>query len=533
MFNIKSRLRNLKLQCPYLDVCHVQNCPFTHTRFQAPKKAEILYLDSDGDDAYTSRLREGFVSFRERYRKRKLAASEESTKKARIEPEPEVQEVVISKPDGLSSKSAEMEKPGEEKEPKEVKETKEPKEVKAKKPISDAKFLVPRPATRYSAAKHEQRQKVLEVIHKQLVASFPYTDTFQLLYKRAAIFLEWRVADKASSVTYNTEIRAILRKIKEGNPDFLKKFNALPNKDTELQPKEITSKEKKETVERLESILHSESTLEENEYIMKIPEPVPFSGSRTCERCNEKFWPEKLVKGTCRHHPGKKNYNRDSLGKLYYTLSCCQKTYWMNKLDNNNNDILGCTVKDFHVFKDTDPGVLHSQSPFVTTASKGSPEAFEKYPVIGLDAEMVYTDKGFEMARVTMVDFFDTKHTIYDKLIRPLGGVLDYNTQFSGISSLEGAISFAQFRKEFFDLVDGNRTILIGHGLENDMNVMRVIHSRILDTAILYKPGMKKLSLRSLAEKYLKRTIQGGEHDSAEDSIAAIDLVKHKVGIRI
>ena len=31
-----------------------------------------------------------------------------------------------------------------------------------------------------------------------------------------------------------------------------------------------------------------------------------------------------------------------------------------------------------------------------------------------------------------------------------------------------------------------SETILIGHGLENDMNAMRLIHENIIDTSILF-----------------------------------------------
>lgn len=54
-----------------------------------------------------------------------------------------------------------------------------------------------------------------------------------------------------------------------------------------------------------------------------------------------------------------------------------------------------------------------------------------------------------------------------------------------------------------------------------------------MDTSILYPhPGNSKykFSLKKLCQKYLGRTIQKGEgHNSVEDAIAALDLVKLKL----
>ena len=57
-------------------------------------------------------------------------------------------------------------------------------------------------------------------------------------------------------------------------------------------------------------------------------------------------------------------------------------------------------------------------------------------------------------------------------------------------------------------------TVLIGHSVENDLKALRVIHNRILDTAVLYphKAGPPfKNSLKYLTTKFLKRDIQKGD----------------------
>uniref|UniRef100_A0A7S0DNZ0 Exonuclease domain-containing protein n=1 Tax=Amorphochlora amoebiformis TaxID=1561963 RepID=A0A7S0DNZ0_9EUKA len=84
-----------------------------------------------------------------------------------------------------------------------------------------------------------------------------------------------------------------------------------------------------------------------------------------------------------------------------------------------------------------------------------------------------------------------------------------------------------------------SKDILVGHSLENDLNVLKVIHDRVIDTSVLYphpRGGRYKLALRSIAERYLNRRIQEGRdgkensgHDSAEDAIASLELAQLKI----
>ena len=47
--------------------------------------------------------------------------------------------------------------------------------------------------------------------------------------------------------------------------------------------------------------------------------------------------------------------------------------------------------------------------------------------VFALDCEMVYTTRGTELARVTVVDL--QGKSIYDRVVKPAGQVLDCNTR--------------------------------------------------------------------------------------------------------
>ncbi|KAI9329265.1 hypothetical protein BDR26DRAFT_872700 [Obelidium mucronatum] len=84
-------------------------------------------------------------------------------------------------------------------------------------------------------------------------------------------------------------------------------------------------------------------------------------------------------------------------------------------------------------------------------------------------------------------------------------------------------------------------TILIGHGLENDLISLRLLHPRVIDTAALFPrpqpPAASnpsgtiwKNSLKVLCEKLLGKRIQVVNstslgHDSAEDARGAVELI--------
>ena len=79
------------------------------------------------------------------------------------------------------------------------------------------------------------------------------------------------------------------------------------------------------------------------------------------------------------------------------------------------------------------------------------------------------------------------------------------------------------------------QTIILGHSLNSDLAALKLTHPFIVDTAILYQhprgPPLKS-SLKWLAQRVLNREIQKGHgtrgHDSIEDAIACLDLVKIK-----
>jgi RNA exonuclease 1 len=73
--------------------------------------------------------------------------------------------------------------------------------------------------------------------------------------------------------------------------------------------------------------------------------------------------------------------------------------------------------------------------------------------------------------------------TIYDQLVMPENPILDYLTQYSGMTAarLNGVTTrLAEVQEKLKSLIDYN-TILVGHSLENDMEVLKVNQAILLN----------------------------------------------------
>lgn len=292
-------------------------------------------------------------------------------------------------------------------------------------------------------------------------------------------------------------------------------------------------------------------------------------GWEVCDRCKSRFqvFPERREEdgaltsgGQCTYHYGRTYLTNvsASFSKRIKKYQCCGESL---------GDSHGCTTAPCHVFKISEVKRLASILNFQTTPTN-SDEAKTKQPVC-LDGEMGYTVNGLELIRLTATSWPDGQD-LFDVLVRPLGPILDLNSRYSGVypEHMANALSWTpnqplpknskshllpilpsviEARSLLFSHLSPS-TPLIGHGLENDLNALRMIHPTIVDTAFLFphKLGLPyRNSLKSLVRKYLNRTIQdagtsgGGTdhnllagHDSKEDAIAAGELVKYALKTR-
>lgn len=151
-----------------------------------------------------------------------------------------------------------------------------------------------------------------------------------------------------------------------------------------------------------------------------------------------------------------------------------------------------------------------------------------------LDCEMCEAASGKVLTRISLLDF--NNKVILDTLVKPKEEITNYLTQYSGITpeALEHVeTTLEDVQKKMCGIVS-SRDILVGHSLESDLNVLKMRHPKIVDTAIIYEHPRgppAKCSLKYLAKTYLKRDIQAGSegHSSVEDSEACMDLVKLKI----
>lgn len=191
--------------------------------------------------------------------------------------------------------------------------------------------------------------------------------------------------------------------------------------------------------------------------------------AQSCRRCGINFTPSKYYKPPteksneriCRYHEGK----IEKIGGLR-VYGCCQSPVG----DGN-----GCETRDWHVFEGFKKG---DPAPRFAKLRSSSREAVVS-KAVALDAEMFYTVGGYEVSRVTAVDFF-TEETLLDLLVRPRHApVLDYNTKWSGVSaeSYESGelpvLEFEEMKGRLAEII-GAETVLIGHSLDNDLRVLEV-----------------------------------------------------------
>jgi len=161
-----------------------------------------------------------------------------------------------------------------------------------------------------------------------------------------------------------------------------------------------------------------------------------------------------------------------------------------------------------------------------------------------VDCEMVGVGMGgldSALARVSIVNW--NNEIVLDTYVKVDQEVTDYRTFVSGIRpehiESESAISLTEVQMIVTNILKGK--ILIGHALDNDLNVMGLQHPccDIRDTA-QYAPFMRTITkendekiscprkLKDLVwEKFNKHIqVMGKAHSPVEDSIAAMDLYK-------
>lgn len=385
---------------------------------------------------------------------------------------------------------------------------------------------------------------------------------------------------------YTTAMRNVYMKYKRMTAD--KWWDLCKEKRSTEKPAWVPAKGAKEIVTGLtptqeifilNRLLTPIDNLSKHGYVSSIPKEEDIKKARAaaetaqgwekCCRCERRFqvFPGRREEdgaltsgGVCVHHPGKIYFQERQPGdksKQLRRYRCCNEVV---------GDSAGCTRGNTHVFKVTDANMLASVTNFAETPANDNPH---QYPVC-FDCEMGFTVYGLEMIRVTATSW-PSGEVLLDVLVRPKGEILDLNSRYSGIwpEDMVEAESYSGLdpsnpplptkptpsedtttkhkykivdspeaaRQLFFSLISPE-TPLIGHGLENDLNALRVIHPTLVDTVLLFphRQGLPyRMGLKILADRHLDLKIQVEDpgsirgHDSAEDARAAGALARLKV----
>jgi DNA polymerase III epsilon subunit-like protein len=167
-----------------------------------------------------------------------------------------------------------------------------------------------------------------------------------------------------------------------------------------------------------------------------------------------------------------------------------------------------------------------------------------KRKAIAIDCEMVgVAGNRSELALLCAVDCL-TGQTLINSYVEPDGPVLDWRTRVSGVSPdimaaarAEGRAlpSWKAARAMLFKFVNAD-TVLVGHALNYDLGVLRISHTKIVDSSILTAEAVfgtgtnkkRRWGLKQLCQDLLGLTIQDRPeegHDCLEDTLAARELV--------
>ncbi|KAL7817907.1 hypothetical protein V8C44DRAFT_207829 [Trichoderma aethiopicum] len=169
-----------------------------------------------------------------------------------------------------------------------------------------------------------------------------------------------------------------------------------------------------------------------------------------------------------------------------------------------------------------------------------------KRRAVVLDCEMAEAfDGSDEVISLCAIDFL-TGEKLVDSMVTPSRRIKHWRTDIHGIdaSTIERAFTnqkalngWAAAREELWKHID-DRTILIGQTICFDFEALRLVHTRVVDSAMLAaeavfknRAGKKKIGrrwgLQELCKTFLQIEIRssGATHDNLEDVLAAREVV--------
>ncbi|KAM6930971.1 uncharacterized protein FYW49_002896 [Xenentodon cancila] len=380
---------------------------------------------------------------------------------------------------------------------------------------------------------HNVRQRYVNVFTEEFLKTTPnVNDAFQkalaeerTVYNRSANKLKYLSIAVNALKRLKNQSTSVAKNEKEVGSQRLK--GNIP-----LNLKMLKGDDDTAFYESLKDHVLSDERIIENNYPVQHPEKrgcaVLFADKkvntdplkRICCRCGATYsvsvTGKHIRKEECNYHYGKGVESRVP-GGVETRYSCCQGVMGAP----------GCQLFKLHVHDSL------NMDGFVSTAPRHHTDA--SCPgVYALNCEMCYTVQGLELSRVTVVN--SDLQVIYDTFVRADKEVIDYNTRFSGISEkdVKGThSSLGEVQEMLLSFISAD-TILVGHGLEMDLCLLKLLHGMVVDTSVVFPHRLgppHKLSLNNLTAEYLRRIIQESVcgHDTAEDAAACMELMLWKV----
>ncbi|KAM3610176.1 uncharacterized protein V6R79_000157 [Siganus canaliculatus] len=380
---------------------------------------------------------------------------------------------------------------------------------------------------------HDIRQRYVNMFTEEFLKTTPnVNDAFQkALAEEKTVYNRSINKLKYLSVAVNA-----LKRLKNQSVVAVKDENEINRQklkgNISLNLKSFKGNDDKALYESLKDYILTEERLIESNYPVQHPErpgsAVLFADNkktntdplkRICCRCGATYSVTQTGKHTrkeeCNYHYGKAVKNKVP-GGVETRYSCCEGVMGAP----------GCQVYKLHVHD------ALSLEGFVSTDLR-RPSDKSCPGVYSLDCEMCYTIHGLELCRVTLVN--SSLQVIYDTFVRPENEVIDYNTRFSGISEedLKGNhTTLKEVQETMLSFINAD-TILIGHGLENGLCALKLLHGTVVDTSVVFPHRLgppNKLTLNKLTAEYLRRILQESVcgHDTAEDAAACMELMLWK-----
>ncbi|KAI5197429.1 hypothetical protein AUEXF2481DRAFT_2756 [Aureobasidium subglaciale EXF-2481] len=195
------------------------------------------------------------------------------------------------------------------------------------------------------------------------------------------------------------------------------------------------------------------------------------------------------------------------------------------------------------------PGITHLTSRyqgFDNAPRFSSTNSATKRRAIALDCEMAggRNGDGFvdQLIQLTAIDYLSGE-VLISALVRPVLDITQWRTNIHGVSrgvmakaTRDGTAlqDMVHAREVLFSLMDQD-TILVGHALKHDLTVLKIVHSRCVDSELLAKaaidrPGQGGTALKKVCESLLGLGVQRlATHSCLEDSFAARETVIYMV----